>query len=796
MSDRYTDIKNLEKSFRDKGLKYVGKRIFNRESEMKAAGETIYIDDMRIKGMIYGKILFSPHAHAKIIKIDTKKAEALPGVHAVIHYFNSPHVVYNGAARFYMDSSPMDMPRTEYIFDETVKYVGDRVAAVSADTQKIAEQAVKLIEVEYQDLPSSIDFNKAVVNGSPQANPNGKDGSNICGEWLAYGNATEEETKESIESAEFTFKDTFRTPRVHHGYMEPVCHIADYTREGKLTIWSSCQNVFCFRDVIARALELSQSKVRVIKTVSGGAFGGKLEVMHEVVAGLLSMRSRRPVKLLLNRKETFISTRSRHEAILTVSTGLNRDGKILAQHVESRLNTGAYAGAGPNTVGAQSEKMFVLYNGDKMFYRGASFYSNTPPAGAMRGYGSPQIHAARETHMDRIAVALGIDPVELRKLNVVLPYKNNSLGNNMHNALIKECIETGEKEFNWAKRRKNAGENQSGRYRRGVGMDIAVHGNGWFPVYQDLSTVTIKMNNDGTAVLLTGTHDLGTGSRTIFSQIAGEVLDMSPDLIEIIEADTDITPLDLGAQASRTTYIGGNATILAAANLRTQLLKEASAILKLDDSELIIKDRIISSRNDPQISCSYTEIVASAQAGKYGVQRDLTATESFESVNSVDSYVAVFTELEVDINTGKVRVIEVLPVHNSGKVINPLLFEGQVNGGVHMGLGYALSEEMLIDSETGRIKNPSFGKYKMFRADQMPKITIRTVESPEEAGPFGAKSIGECATDGVAGAIVNAVSHALGNVKLDRIPLTEEYLKSVIIAKVAADIVIEENECE
>ncbi|RKX92059.1 MAG: hypothetical protein DRZ90_14280, partial [Spirochaetes bacterium] len=320
MNSRYQEIKEFEKSFNEKGFQYVGKRIINRDSEMKAAGETIYIDDMRLKGMIYGKILFSPHAHSKIISIDASKAEALPGVYAVVHFFNSPHIVYNSAARFYMDSSPTDMPKTEYIFDETVKYVGDRVAAVAAETQEIAERAVKLIDVEYEHIPASIDFEKAVEYGSPQANPNGLDGTNLCGDWIAYGNSTEEETIKSIESADFTFKDTFRTQRVHHGYMEPVCHIAEYTRDGKLTIWTSCQNVFCFRDVISMALELPQNKVRVIKTVSGGAFGGKLEVMHEVVAGLLSMRTRRPVKVLLNRKETFISTRSRHPASITVYT--------------------------------------------------------------------------------------------------------------------------------------------------------------------------------------------------------------------------------------------------------------------------------------------------------------------------------------------------------------------------------------------------------------------------------------------------------------------------------------------
>ncbi|MCD6396071.1 MAG: molybdopterin-dependent oxidoreductase [Spirochaetaceae bacterium] len=780
MGDRYSDIKGFEKDISEKGFKYVGKRILNRESEMKASGEMVYIDDIRMKGMLHGRILFSPHPHARIKSINVGKAESLPGVHAVIHYFNTPHIAYNGAARFYMDASPLDMPKTEFIFDETVKYVGDRVAAVAADTPEIAAAALKLIEVEYEELPHTVSFKDAIKEGSSQANPNGKDGSNLCGEWLAYGNDSEDAVLEEIKKADFTFEDTFRTPRVHHGYMEPVCHIANFTREGKLTIWSSSQNVFCFRDVIATALELPQNKVRVIKTVSGGAFGGKLEVMHEPVAGFLAMKTYRPVKILLDRKETFVSSRCRHEAIITVSTGMSKDGKIVAQHVKSYLNTGAYAGAGPNTVGAQSGKMFILYNGRKMFYRGASFYTNAPNAGAMRGYGCPQIMAARETHTDQIAVKMGIDPVELRLKNVVRPYEENCMGNNMHNARVADCIETGARLFDWKNRRKKAGELQTGRYRRGVGMDIAVHGNGWYPVYQDLTTITIKMNNDGTAVLLTGTHDLGTGARTILAQIAGEVLELPPEHIEVIEADTDVTPLDLGAQASRTTYVGGNAAILAAKNLRNQLISEGASILKLKSSEVQIKDRLVISINDPKISCSYTDIVASAQAGRNGHQRDLTATETFESINSIDSYVAVFTEVEVDTETGKVRVIEISPTHNSGRIINPLLFEGQVNGGVHMGLGYALSEEMLIDSKTGRITNPNFKKYKMFKAGDMPKINITTIESPEEAGPFGAKSIGECATDGVAGAIVNAVSHALGNVKLDRMPLTEEYLKTVI----------------
>ena len=242
MNDRYSEIKNLEKSLKKRGLKYVGKRVINRESEMKAAGEMVYIDDIRMKGMIFAKILFSPHAHARIVSIETSKAEALAGVYAIVHYFNSPHIAYNSASRFYMDLNPVDMPRTEYIFDKTVKFVGDRVAAVAAETAQIAEQALKLIDVEYEELPSSVDFEEALLENAPQANPNGKDGSNLCGDWIAYGNDSEAEVLKSIESADYRFTDTFRTPRVHHGYMEPVCHIVNYTRDGKLTVYSSCQS--------------------------------------------------------------------------------------------------------------------------------------------------------------------------------------------------------------------------------------------------------------------------------------------------------------------------------------------------------------------------------------------------------------------------------------------------------------------------------------------------------------------------------------------------------------------------
>jgi CO/xanthine dehydrogenase Mo-binding subunit len=779
-SQGYIEAKAFERTAAGKGFSWVGKAMPNREAAMKAAGEIQYIDDLRMPGMLHARMLLSPHAHARIVRIDTSKAEALPGVRAVAHAFNTPRILFNSAARFYLDSSSFDMPRTEYIFDDTVRFVGDRVAAVAADDPFIAAAAIKLIDVEYEQLPATITLEAALQPGSTQANPFGIDGSNVCGGRLAYGNGSEAEVLAAIQGADRVFTDTFRTSRVHHGYMEPVCHIAHYTRNGKLTVWTSGQNVFCFRDVLSTALDLPQSRIRVIKTVCGGAFGGKLEVMHEPVVAVLSMRTFKPVKLRLDRRETFSSSRTRHEGILTITSGVSNDGTLVAQHVRADLNTGAYAGAGPNTVGAQSGKMFILYKAQRMFYDGASHYTNSMAAGAMRGYGCPQIMVTRETHMDRVARELGIDPVEFRLQNVVLPHQKNCMGNDMHSAQVAECIRRGVVAFDWAARRKAAAATHSQRLRRGVGMGIAVHGSGWYPVYQDLTTITIRMNNDGTATLLTGTHDLGTGTRTVLAQIAAEILTVPPADIEVIEADTDVTPLDLGAQASRTTYIGGNATILAARAVREQLVDEAARILAVPADRLELEQGHVVDREDPDRRCSFVDVIGSAQDGTNGPQREILATRTFESEDAVDSYVAVFCEVEVDSLSGTVRPLDLLSVHNSGRIINPLLFEGQVHGGMHMGLGYALSEEMLVDPVSGQLTNPTLKAYRMFKAGDMPAIRVLTVEDPESAGPFGAKSIGECATDGIAGAVVNAVSHALGGIRLDRIPLTAEYLLSRI----------------
>jgi len=757
----------------------VGCSPYNRESWDKVTGNTQYIDDLRFKGMLHAALLLSPHAHARIKSIDVSDALALDGVHAVIHCFTTPNILYNSAIRFYSDIDPSEMPCTERVFDQEVKFVGDRVAAVAAESEETARTAVKLIHVEYELLPSVYSLDEAVADAAVQATPFGISKSNLCGGWVAYGNQDEASVLQTIKQSPLQSVSTFRTSRVHHGYLEPVAHVAHYTPSKKLTLWTSSQSVFSFRDVLAQLVGLPQNAVRIIKTVSGGAFGGKLEVMHEPVVALLSMQTMRPVKIRLNRKEVFSSTRTRHEAIITLSSGYASNGRLIAQHVYSLLNTGAYAGSGPNTVGAQSGKTFVQYDAEAMYYRGACFYTNTPIAGAMRGYGCPQLMVAREVHMDGIARKLGIDPVQFRLQNLLLPDAKNCMGKPTHQALGRVCLEEGAKQFCWEERRKQAIAKSSGTTRYGIGVGTAVHGSGWYSVYQDMTSVTMMMNNDGSLQILTGIHDLGTGAKTVLAQIAAQTLHIPLDTIEVIEVDTAVSPLDLGAQASRSTYVGGNCVLECAQQIKEQLLEEASLMVGIDEQQFALGDGdVIEMVSGKRIS--FASIIDSAQKGLHGKQRQIAAVHSYASHTSVYSYSAVFAEVAIDVESGAIKVMEILCVHNSGTIINPAQCEGQVHGGVQMGLGYALSEEMEIDLETGRIKNPSFKGYHMFRSHQMPKISVTFIQGAEPSGPYGAKGIGECATDGVAGAVVNAVAHALGGVSIDHIPVHATYVKELL----------------
>lgn len=736
-------------------LHYVGSRIPIRDAALKVSGQLKYTADLFFPGMLYGKMLFSPHAHARIKKIDTSKAEALPGVRAVASCLNGPKAVYNSAQRF-IDHK---IPDTEVVFSDIVRFVGDRVAAIAADDLATAAQAVKLIEVEYEVLPAVFDVEEALKPDAPQIHA----GGNKVGEVLVEAGNVEEAWK----CADHIFTDKYFLPAVSHVAIEPHAAVANYDAAGKLTVWCATQNAFNYRVLLGKIFDLSLNKVRVIRPAIGGAFGGKLEMTIEPVAALLAKLTGRHVKIELTRKEVFLSTRTRNSAVVDVKTGVKNDGTLIAHEMKVTTNTGAYASSALNVVGAMSHKIFRMYRMPHVRFRGIPVYTNLPIAGAMRGYGSPQAFYAQQVHFNRIAQALHLDFVKFQLKNLVEPDSYEPIhGRPMGNPRPMDCVAKGAAAFGWFEK---ALSRDMGSKKRGIGMAVGCHGNGCFGVHRDYTALILKMNEDGSAVLYTGTHDMGNGTVTAETQIVGEVLGLAPDRIECIEADTDTVPWNLGDYASRGIHVSGNAAKKVAENIKNQLIRVAEKMLGAPGEELALKNGFVVSVKNPEIKAGLGDVIVFAQKEE---QRDIIAAESFSAAFAPYSYGAHFAEVEVDGETGKVRVLDYVAVHDVGKAINPMYTEGQAEGGIQMGIGYALSEELIYD-EKGKMTCAHLKKYRMVKASQMPKTRVILIEEGEKSGPFGAKSIGECATVPSAPAVVNAVCNAL-HIHPAQFPLTPE----------------------
>lgn len=745
-------------------FKYIGKPLPIADAASKVTGQLIYTGDMKFPGMLYGKLLFSPLPHAIIKSIDTSEAEKLPGVKAIVTHLNSPQVCFNSALRFIDHGVKED----EMVFSPIVRYVGDRVTAVAAVDQETAAKAVKLIKVEYEELPAIFDPEAALVDGSPLVHSEGnllKRITSQCGNF-----------EHALQEADIIVEDRVTTPAVHHCAIELHTCIAHWVNNQKLTVWTTNQNVFATRLILAKIFGLTLNKVRVIKPPIGGAFGGKLEAVLEPVASLLAQRTGCPVKVVLNRSEAMVSTRTRHAAITYLKTAVKKDGTIVGQEIKVITNIGAYASSGTNVLGAMSGKAFRLYRIPNMRFIGLPVYTNTPVAGAMRGYGSPQLVAAIEIHMDHIAKLLNLDPLEIRKKNLVRPYDldprdNKSIGN----CRIYDCIVKGAEQIRWHNRKSEHDE----FHKIGFGIGCGIHGNGVYPAHRDITTMTLKLNEDGSATLLTGTHDLGAGTNTIFKQIIGEVLHIYPDMIEIVESDTEINAYDLGAYASRNTWVGGAAAKKAAEKVLGQLKLIATEILNISLENIIIADGYFSTNNASSRKLSIKDITTYSQRVK---QKEIIDSVSYHSPAGPSSYGAHFAKVRVNINSGEVQVLEYVAVHDVGKAINPLLLEGQIHGGIQMGIGFAVSEELILDRNTGRIVNATLKKYKVAKAKDMPNTKVFFVEELEEPGPFGAKSIGEIATVPVAPAIINAINDALGT-RFTQLPITPEKILAAIKGK-------------
>ncbi|MDK1291859.1 MAG: molybdopterin-dependent oxidoreductase [Actinomycetota bacterium] len=742
-------------------------------------GNPAFTDDIDLAGILVAKVLYSPHAHARIVSIDDSKARALPGVHAVLHHGNVARVRYASGGQSY----PNPLPYDQVSFDDKVRYVGDRVAAVAADTEEIALAALDLIDVTYDVLPAVFDENEAIAEGAPVIH----DESDMEGAHDPSRNivhhlkADTGDIEDGFAAADRIFEQTHRVHQVQQTPIEPHIAISKWDSDERLVITSSTQVPFHVRRMVAPLLGLPVKRIRIIKPRIGGGFGVKQEMLIEDIVGHLTIATGRPVRLELTREEEFVSSRTRHPQTITFKSGVDAEGRLTAQEMRITANTGAYGTHGLTVQLVSGLRGLSSYNSPVKRFDCKVAYTNIPVPGAYRGYGAPQALFALESHMEDIADALSMDPIEFRRLNwtkVGDPLDiAQKLGEGDQDASVmpivtssglEEAVLQGQRAIGWERRNNPEWVQPEDRpnIRRGLGFAMAMHGTA-IPGL-DMGGASLKINDDGSFNLLVGATDLGTGSDTVLAQIAAEVVGVSTNDVIVYASDTDMTPFDTGAYASSTTYISGMAVKHAAEDVRAQIVARAAEILGVDAESIDLHSGAAWASDESTVTLETIALSTLHQAG----QHQIMATASYVSPESPPPYAAQFAEVEVDIETGQVTVIQLVMAVDCGVPINPITSAGQVEGGMVQALGYGHCEEMAYDEE-GRMVNARFGPYKIYRSDEMPRLEAILVQTMEPSGPFGAKAIAEIPKDGVAPAMRNAIANATG-VRIANIPFTPE----------------------
>jgi putative selenate reductase molybdopterin-binding subunit len=757
----------------------VGKPVAKVDAIKLAKGNPAFTDDVDLTGTLIAKVLYSPHAHARIVSIDDSKARALPGVHAVLHHGNVPRVRYASGGQSY----PNPLPYDQVSFDDKVRFVGDRVAAVAADTEEIALAAIDLIDVTYEVLAAVFDENEAILDGAPVIHdePDMEGAHDASHNLVHHLKADTGNVEDGFAVADRVFEQTLRVHQVHATPIETHVAISAWDSDERLVITSSTQVPFHVRRMIAPLLDLPVKRIRIIKPRIGGGFGVKQEMLVEDIVAHLTIATGRPVRLELTREEEFMSSRTRHPQTVTFKTGVDADGKLTAQEMRIVANTGPYGTHGLTVQMVTGLRGLSSYNCPVKKFDCKVAYTNIPVPGAYRGYGAPQALYALEAHMEDIAFALDMDPIEFRRLNwtdVGDPLDiAQQLGEGDQDASVmplvtssglEEAVLQGQRAVDWDRRDDPAWKQPADRpsIRRGLGFAMAMHGTA-IPGL-DMGGASLKINDDGSFNLLVGATDLGTGSDTVLAQIAAEVVGVATDDIIVYASDTDMTPFDTGAYASSTTYISGMAAKRAAEQVREQIIERAAEMLEADAASIDLYEGQAWTPDGRSVSLETIALSTLHQAG----QHQIMATASYVSPESPPPYAAQFAEVEVDVETGQVTVNQLVMAVDCGVPINPVTASGQVEGGMVQALGYGHCEEMVYD-EDGRMLNPQFGPYKIYRADEMPRLEAILVQTMEASGPFGAKAIAEIPKDGVAPAIRNAIADATG-VRIANIPFTPE----------------------
>ncbi|MBI4639680.1 MAG: xanthine dehydrogenase family protein molybdopterin-binding subunit [Candidatus Tectomicrobia bacterium] len=727
----------------------VGKRVARVDGVDRVTGKALYGDDIRLPEMLHGKILRSPHAHARIVRVDTSQAEKLPGVKAVITHKDFPDLFVGLKVR-----------DRRVLAKEKALYVGMPVAAVAAVDPETAEEALDLIEVEYEVLPPVIDPFEGSQPQAPllheqwQQYQTQPDVKNRSGNISSHNEVKIGDVEKGFAESDYIFEDRFSCPMAHQTYMEPHAATAAVNSSGEISVWTVTQGIYTIRNQICEALLLPMSKVRVIPMEIGGGFGGKNVAFLEPLVVKLAMKTGRPVKILMSRDEDFKDSTPRHSCVIELKTGVKRDGTLVARHGKIYFGTGAFARS-PMPMGSVN-RLGGPYKIPHLFFESYAVYTNQPPGGAYRAPGSPQITFATESQIDMIAAKLGIDPIELRRKNALTKSDKTTIGSLAESADLHEVIDLAIKESGW----------NTKKLKKYQGRGLAL---GFWASGGQVASGCVEMNEDGTVSIFTGAVEL-TGTNTMMVQVAAEVLGLPIDRISIRTGDTSSTPIAPISAGSNITRAMGRAIQRGSEGLKQKLLKAASDRLEASIDDLDLKDGRVYVKGSPDRGVTFRELYGVAARSLGGPPGETGRTEA---QSATVNFTAQVVDVEVDPETGEVKVLDLTILQDVGFALNPMMVEGQMEGGAIQGLGYGLMEEMAYDPKSGRLLNPHLLDYKIPCSLDVPNIKTVLIEVPASDSPFGVKGVGEPPIIATAAALNNAIHNAVG-VWVRDLPITPD----------------------
>jgi xanthine dehydrogenase molybdenum-binding subunit len=739
-------------------LAVIGKGVPKRDGAEKVTGRTRYLHDLELPRLAHGKILRARHPHARVRRLDTSRAAALPGVLVVIT-----------AAE--VEQHPFGFARDQLALKAgIVRCVRDEIAAVAAESAAIAEAALDLIEVDYEELPAVFDPQTAVRAGAPLVHEERPSNHTDLRYQFSHGDI-DRAFAEAAAVVEGEFRLNFVTPAC----LGTMVAIADWDPHGRLTMWSTTQVPFLYQRDLAQALGIGGDRIRVLQPPVGGNFGRGLDLYPiDVIAALLARRARRPVKIEFERVEEFIACPTREPCTIRLRTAADAEGRLLGRDCHVVIDNGAYVSWGSTTPYVMLSTVAGLYRCPAVRFDTTIAYTNNPYSGSMRGYGNLESTFAVESQMDELADRLGLAPLEIRRRNVTRSGDVNPQGFVITSCAMGECLDAVAGVVDHGLPPVEAG------WRRGVGYAGMFHVGGGARIYRsDGCGAIVKLDDFGRVSLITGATEIGQGSETVLAMIVAETLGIPLDRVDVVNSDTAVKPWDVGAHASRTTFIAGNAARLATEKLRGQLLAMAAGELEAPAERLRAADGWIFVAGEPARRIAYDR---AARAGHLRERGQTLVAEAFYdpptemldkdlrgNVSATYGFAAQAAVLDVETATGLIRVRRLVSAHDVGRALNPLAAEGQIHGGIHMGLGYALSERLVV--EQGQVLTASFMDYAILKAADMPELVVRLIESGESEGPFGAKGLGESGVIPVSAAVANAVKDAIG-VRFTELPIT------------------------